>query len=162
MGGDDILKMAALLKLLNRLNNSCSLLVWDLLLLDNWKEMWSYLPYCAFDPTILFLGVLLLFSCSVMSDSLQPYGLRHTRLSCPSTSPGMCSNSCPWNQWCHPAISSSVDPFSSLQSFPASGSFLRSQLFTSGGQSIRASASASVLSVNIQDWFLSMEFSWSL
>ena len=155
MGGDDILKMAALLKLLNRLNNSCSLLVWDLLLLDNWKEMWSYLPYCAFDPTILFLGVLLLFSCSVMSDSLQPYGLQHSRIPCPSRTPGACSNSCPSSRWWHPAISSCVFLFSScLQSFPASGSFLRSQFFASGGQSIGASASASVLPVNIQDWFL--------
>ena len=87
-------------------------------------------------------------------NSLQPYGLRHTRLSCPSTSPGTCSNSCPLNQWCHPTISSSVAPFfSCLQSFPASGSFLRSQLFTSRGQSIRASALTSVLPLNFQGWF---------
>ena len=150
MGGDDILKMAALLKLLYRLNNSCSLLVWDLLLLHDWKEMWSYLPYCAFDPTILFLGVLLLFSCSVMSDSLQPYGLQHSRIPCPSPTPGACSNSCPSSQWWHPTISSCVFLFSScLQSFPASGSFLRSQFFASGGQSIGVSASASVLLMNI-------------
>ena len=88
-----------------------------------------------------------------MSDSLQHHGLQLTRLPCPS-SPGACSNSCPLSWWCHPTISSSVVPFSScLQSFPASGSFLMSQLFTSGGQSIGISASASVLSMNIQDWF---------
>ena len=93
------------------------------------------------------------FSLSVMSDSLQPHGLQHTRLSCPSLTPRACSNSCPLIQWCHPTISSSVIPFSRLQSFPASGSFPISQFFTSGGQSIGASASASVLPKNIQDWF---------
>ena len=77
------------------------------------------------------------FSCSVMSDSLQPHGLQHTRLPCKSPTPGAYSNSCPSSQWCHPAISSSVMPFSSrLQSFPESGSFLVSQFFASGGQSI--------------------------
>ena len=92
---------------------------------------------------------LLLFSCSVMSDSLQPHGLQHTRLPCPSPSPRACSNSCLFCPWCHPTISSSTIPFSScLQSFPASGSF---QLFASGGQSIKASAS--VLPMNIQGWF---------
>ena len=81
----------------------------------------------------------------------ETHGLQHTRLPCPSPSPEVCSNSCPLSQWCHPAVSSSVIPFSShLQSFPASGSFLMSQLFMSGGQSIGASASASVLSMNIQ------------
>ena len=105
----------------------------------------------------------LLFSCSVVSDSLWPHGLQHARLPCPSLIPGPCSNSCPLSQWCHPAIWSSVVPFSScLQSFPASGSFffsspkflyllilyfiylffLMSWLFTSGGQSTGASASA--------------------
>ena len=89
-----------------------------------------------------------------MSNSLQPHGLQHTRLPCPSPTPRACSNSCPLCRWCHPTISSSVIPFSScLQSFPASGSFLMSQLFTTGDQSIRASASASVLPVIIQDWF---------
>ena len=93
------------------------------------------------------------FSHSIMSDSLQPHGLRHTRLPCPSPTPGSCSNSCPSSQWCHPTISSSVVPFSScLQSFPASESFPMSQ-FTSGAQSIRVSASASVLPMKIQDWF---------
>ena len=87
-----------------------------------------------------------------MSDSLQPHGLQHARLPCPSPSPVVCSNSCPWSLWCHPTISSSVIPFSScLQSFPASGSFPTSRFFASGGQSIGASASALVLP--IQGWF---------
>ena len=82
------------------------------------------------------------------------HGLQHTRLSCPSLTPGAYSKSCPWNQWCNPTISSSVTPFSfCLQSFPASGSFQMSQFFTSSGQSIRVSTSASVLPMNIQDWF---------
>ena len=82
------------------------------------------------------------------------FGLQHARLSCPSLSPRVCSNSCPLSWWCHPTILSSVSPFSScLQSFPASGSFPMSQFFVSGGQSIGASSSASVLPMNIQDWF---------
>ena len=94
------------------------------------------------------------FSHSVMSNYLWPHGLQHARLLCPSPTPRACSNSCPLSQWCHSTISSSVIPFSShLQSFPASGSFQMSQLFTSGGQSIGVSASASVLPMNIQDWF---------
>ena len=94
------------------------------------------------------------FSHSVVSDSLQPHGLQHIRLPCPSPTPGACSNSCPSSWWCHPTISSSVIPFSScLQSFPASGSFPMSQLLTSGGQSIGVSASTSVLPMNIQHWF---------
>ena len=94
------------------------------------------------------------FSRSVMYDSLQSHGLQHTRLLCPSSTPKPCSNSCPSSWWCHPTISSSVIPFSScLQSFPALGSFPMSWLFPSSGQSIRASASASVLPMNIQDWF---------
>ena len=94
------------------------------------------------------------FSYSVVSDSLRPCGLQHARPPCPSSTPGVYSNSCPLSQWCHPAISSSGVPFSSsLQSFPASGSFQMSQLFASGGQSIGLSASASVLPMNIQDWF---------
>ena len=93
------------------------------------------------------------FSCSVVSDSLWPHGLQHSRLPCPSASPRLCSDSCPLSWWCHPTISSSVTPLSCLQSFPASGSFPVKQLFTSGGPSIRASASASVLPMNIQDWF---------
>ena len=94
------------------------------------------------------------FSPSVVSDSLRRHGLQHARLPCPSPAPRTWSNSCPSSQWCHPTISSSVVPFSScLQSFPASGSFPRSQIFTSGGQSIGVSASAWVLPMNIQDWF---------
>ena len=95
-----------------------------------------------------------LFSRSVMSESLWPHGLQHSRLLCPLPSPGVCSSSCPLNQWCHPNISSSVFPFSShLQSFPASGSFPMSQFFTSGGQSMGTSASVSALPINIQGWF---------
>ena len=93
------------------------------------------------------------FSLSVMSNSLQPPGLQHSRPPCPTSTPGVYLNSCPLSWWCHPTMSSSVVPFSScLQSFPASGSFPVSQLFTSGGQSIGISASASVLPMNIQDW----------
>ena len=89
-----------------------------------------------------------------MLDALGPHGLKHARPPCPSLSPGACSNSCPLSQWCHPIISSSVIPFSSYpQSFPASGSFQMSQFFASGGQSIEASVSASVLSMNTQCWF---------
>ena len=89
-----------------------------------------------------------------MSNSLQPHGLQDTRIPCLSLSPRVCSISCPLNQWCYPVISSSVTPFSSCPpSFPASGSFPRSWLFASGGQSIGASASASVLPMNTQCWF---------
>ena len=94
------------------------------------------------------------FSCSVMSDSLWPHGLQHARPPCPSPTPGAYSNSCPSNRWCHLTISSSVVPFSScLQSFPASGSFQMSQFFALGVQSIGISVSASILPMNIQDWF---------
>ena len=95
---------------------------------------------------------LLLFSCSVLSDFLWPHRLQHTRHSCPSVSPGGCSNSSNLGQWCHPTVSSSVSPTPSCpQTFSASGSFLMSLLFTSGGQSI--GASASVLPMNIQGWY---------
>ena len=94
------------------------------------------------------------FSHSVVSNSLRPLGLQHTQIPCPSPTPRACSNSCPSSQWCHPTISSSATPFSScLQSFSASRSFPVSWLFTSGGLSIGASASASVLPLNIQGWF---------
>ena len=100
------------------------------------------------------LHSLLLFSRSVVSDALQPHGLQHARLPCLSSTPGAYTNSCPSSQWCHPTISSSVIPFSShLQSFPASGSFPMSPFFASGGPNIGVSASASVLPMNIQDWF---------
>ena len=99
----------------------------------------------------IFLSVQ--FSCSVVSDSLQPHGLQQARPPCPSPTPGVHPNPCPLSWWCHPTISSSVITFSShLQSFPASGSFQMSQFFTSGGQSIGVSTSASVLPMNIQDW----------
>ena len=97
---------------------------------------------------------MLLFSCSVMSDPLWPHGLQHTRLPYPLPSPRTCSNSCPLSQWSHPTFSFLVISFSScLWSFPASGSFPMSWLFASGGQSIAVSTSASVLPMNIQDWF---------
>ena len=95
-----------------------------------------------------------MFSHLVVSSFLQPHGLQHARPSCPSPTPRVYSNLCPLSQWCHPIISPSVVPFSSsLQSFPESGSYQMSQFFTSGGQSIGVSASASVLPMNIQDWF---------
>ena len=94
------------------------------------------------------------FSRSVVSNSLWPHGLQNARLPCPSPTPGVHSNLCPLSQWCHPTISFSVIPFSSsLQTFPASGSFPMNWLFASGGQSTGVSASASVLPMNIQDWF---------
>ena len=95
------------------------------------------------------------FCCSVTKSCLTLWDpMEHAKTPCPSSSPWVCSNSCPLSQWCHPTISSSVVPFSScLPSFPASGSFQMRQFFTSGGQSIGASASASVLPTNIQDWF---------
>ena len=108
---------------------------------------------CDFNNFFIYFCLLLLLSCSVVSNSLQPCGLQHARLLCPS-SPGVCSNSCPLSQWCHPTITSSVVPFSScLHSFPASGSFPIIQLFSSGGQSIGASVSAPVLTMSNQGWF---------
>ena len=123
--------------------------------------VWKYfLPLCCFSYHSLntfmqrtVLISLLQFSCSVMSDSLWPYGLQHARLPCLSPTPGAYSNSCPSSRWCYPTISSSVVPFSHLQYFPASGSFSVSQFLASGGQSIGVSAPASVLPMNIQDWF---------
>ena len=108
------------------------------------------LRFCLID----FLNTHLSLVKSLSRVWLWLHGLQHARLPCPSPTPGAYSNSCPLSRWCHSAISSSVLPFSShLQSFPASGSFPMSQFFASGGQSIEASASASVLSMNIQDWF---------
>ena len=93
------------------------------------------------------------FSCSVVSDSLRPHELQHIRPPYPSPTPGVYSNTCPSSWWCHPAISSSIVPFSSCsQSLPASGSFPMSQLLEWGGQSTGVSASASVLPVDTQDW----------
>ena len=94
------------------------------------------------------------FKHSVISNSVQHYGLQHARPPCSSPTPGACSNSCPLSQWCHPTISSSAVPFSScLQSFPASGSFATSQFFALDSQIIGPSVSVSVLPMNIQDWF---------
>ena len=117
----------------------------------------SWLPnFALLSPMMkrIWLALLLLFSCSVISDSLQLHGLQHVRLPCPLQSPRAYSTSCPLSWWCHPTVLSSVIPFSScLQSFPASGSFQMSQFFASGGQSIGVTASTSVLPMNIQDWF---------
>ena len=112
---------------------------------DEWiKKLWY----------IYTMEYLVQFSHSVVSDSLQPHESQHARPPCPSPTPGLYSNSCPLSHWCHPTISCSVVPFSSrLQSFPASGSFHMSEFFASSGQSIGVSASASVLPMNIQDWF---------
>ena len=105
--------------------------------------------------------LLLLFSCSVITNSLWPHRLQHTRLPCPSPSPRVYSNSCPLSQWCHPSISSSVVPFSScLQSFLASGYLLMSQLFTAISQSIGASTSASVLLTNNNYRKLTKPITW--
>ena len=99
------------------------------------------------------------FSCSVVSNSLRPHELQHARPPCPSPTPGVYSNSCPLSRWCHPAILSSVVPFSSCpHSLPASGSFPMSQLFAWGGQSIAVSTSASVLPMNTRDW---SPFGWT-
>ena len=120
------------------------------ILSDKWPRCWILHKMSMF-----FLHISSVeFSCSVVSNSLWPHGLQHIRPPCPSPTPRVYSNSCPLSRWCHPTISSSVNPFSShLQSFLALGSFQMSQFFTSGGQSIRVSASASVLPMNIQDWF---------
>ena len=110
-------------------------------------QVWYWIFY-----VLIFSSVQ--FSCSVVSSSLQLHGLQHTWLPCPLPTPGACTNSCLSSWWCHPTISSSVFPFSSrLQSFPESGSFPVSQYFPSGGQSMRASATASVFPMNIQDSF---------
>ena len=114
--------------------------------LSFWVTMTVFPPF--------LLPSLVKFSHTVVSDSLWPHGLQHARPPCPSWIPGVYSNPCPLSRWCHPTISSSVIPFfSCLQSFPESGSFPMSWFFPTGGQSIGASASASVLPMNIQDWF---------
>ena len=128
------------------------------------QEYWSSLPFPSPvdlpNPGIKLMRYLVQFSSvqfshSVVSDSLQPHESQHARPPCPSPTPGVYSNWCPLSRWCHPAISSSVVPFSSCpQSLPASGSFPMSQLLAWGGQSIRVSASASVLPMNTQDWSL--------
>ena len=114
------------------------------------KNPWT----CTSWPDGSIISVGNQFSPSVMSDSLRPHGLQYTRPPCPSLTPRACSNSCPLSQRCHPTISSSVVPFSScLQSSPASGSFPMTQFFASSDQSIGASPLASLLPMNIQDWF---------
>ena len=123
----------------------------------NWKKKNKQTNLC--HPLKTFSSALTqsgtsLCCCSVASDSLQPHGMQHDKFPCLSPTLRAYSNSCPLSQWCHSTVSSSVIPFSSnLQYFPASGSFQMNQLFTSGGQSIGVSSSASVLPVNIQDWF---------
>ena len=116
-------------------------------------QIFSFLtPYLNFSFKMLFFHSVQ-YSHSVVSHSLWPHELQHARPPCPSPTPRVYSNSCPLSQWCHRAISSSVVPFSSCpQSLTASGSFPMSQLFSSGGQSIGVSASASVLPMNSQDW----------
>ena len=118
------------------------------------KQGWAWLVLgwekCLFKAFAYFS---VQFSHSVVSDSLRPHELQHARPPCLSPTPGVHSNPCPLSLWCHPTISSSVIPFSSCpQSFPASGFFQISQLFTSGGQTIGVSASTSVLPMNTQDW----------
>ena len=109
------------------------------------RHDWSNLAAAAIRLSVQSLNHFWLF---------EHHGLQHARLPCPSTTPGACSNSYPSSQWCYPTISSSIIPFSfCLQLFPESGSFLKSQFYTSGGESFRVSASASVLPMNIQDWF---------
>ena len=133
----------------------------SLLEISNLRPQWFAEPlgeaavsdHLCLTPSWLLLEFSVQFSHSVVSDSLWPHGLQHSRPPYPSPTPRVHSNSCPLSQWCHPTISSSVIPFSShLQSFPASGSFQTSQLFASGGQSIGVSASTSVLPMNTQDW----------
>ena len=115
-------------------------------------EYYSVIRRNAFESFLMISSVQ--FSRPVMSNSLQPHELQHARPSCPSPTPGVHANPCPLCQWCHPTLAYSLVPFSSCpRSFPASGSFPMSQLFTLGGQSIGVSASTSVLPMNTQDWF---------
>ena len=120
-----------------------------------------YSPNCQMPLSWCPQGHSLQFSHSVMSNSLQPHGPKHVRPSCPSPTPGVYSNSCLLSRWCHPTISSSVVPFSSCpKSFPVSGSFQMSQLFSSSGQSTGVSAWTSALLMNTQDWFPSGWTAW--
>ena len=119
---------------------------------ETWLECFPFLGKWE-QNRVNLLNLELQFCHSAVSESLWPHGLHHSRLPCPSPTSGACSNSCPLSWWCHPTISPSVIPVSCLQSFPASGSFQMNQFFALGGQSIGASASASVLPMNIQDWF---------
>ena len=137
---------------------STSLLSAIRVVLSAYLRLWIFLPPILIptfaSPSLAFRTRFstVQFSHSVVSDSLRPHESQHTRPPCPSPTPGVYPNPSPSSQWCHPAISSSVVPFSSCpQSFPASGSFPMSQLFTWGGQTIEVSASASVLPMNTQD-----------
>ena len=122
------------------LGSSCFCLTWS-------HDYILYFFFLLSPPIYLIISVQ--FSCLAMSNSLRPFGRQRSRLSCPSPTLGACPNSCPSSKWCHPTVSFSVVPSSScLQSLPASGSFLMSQFFTSGGQSIGALASTSVLPMN--------------
>ena len=143
-----VMGLVSRLSLANDSHSGSSLVVHAVLSQDGFWQggFWEVSRSCRASRSTL----LLLFIHYVMSDSLQPHGLSHARLPCPSLSPRVSSNSYPLNQRCHPTIASSVTPFSScLLSFPASGSFPVSLFFT-GGQSIGASASASVFPMNIQ------------
>ena len=123
-------------------DDKCEMKQWEIKQFNQGSEGWD--PNSGSDH----------FSHWVVYNTLWPHWPQHARPPCPSPAPGDCSDSCRWSPWCHPTISSSVVPFSScLQPFPASGSFPKSQFFAPGGQSIGASASASVLPMNIQDWF---------
>ena len=145
--------LALIINIIKETNNF-TIEAWGQLVLSMWGSL-SLSEIAWENKNCYFVSdISVQFSHSVMSNSLQPHGLQHTRLPCPSPTPGACSNSCPSSWLCHPTISSSVIPFSfHLQSFPTSGSFLMSEFFASGGQSIGVSASASVLPMNIQDWF---------
>ena len=137
--------------------SSFSLIIDNTVLLDSfWIAVANFMYNSTLDLDIMLQKLTVQISSihSVMSNSLQLHGLEHARLPCPTVTPRTCSNSWSLSWWCHPTISSSAVPFSScLQSFPASGSFPVSQFFTSGGQSIGASALASVFPMKIQDWF---------
>ena len=112
--------------------------------------LWEVIVFFLINASVQFSSVQLL----IVSNSLWPHGLQHSRLPCPSPTPRVYPNSCPLSQWYHPTISSSVIPFSFHPSFPALGSFQMSQLFASGGQSVGVSASTSVFPMNTQDWLL--------
>ena len=135
--------------------------IWKLALSLNKFQIWDGHYSNKTNYSLTFNTSSVQFSHSVVSDSFQPHESQHARPPCPSPTPRVHSDSCPSSQWCHPAISSSVVPFSSFpQSLPASGSFPMSQLFTWGGQSIRVSALASVLPRNTQDWSPSEWTGW--
>ena len=140
----------------SKLTYSCSIALRKRCLNKLWYIIYTMKYYSAIKRNgfeSVLVRLLLSLSCSVMSDSLWPHGLQHTRLPSSSSSPRACSNSCPLSQWCHPTILPSVVLFSCLQSFSPSGSFLMKQFFASNDESIGASASASVLLMTIQYWF---------